>query len=381
MKKEYKVATGIRGFLTESFDVINASQNEIQINYNSGRSFEKIGWKRNILHKMIGWKIFDYLGVFQIVSVNTGSDNYDGYISYNRFLDIDQPYIIIMENPYALVNYADERMEYSITKQKLEKLFNNEMLKGIICISKACRDTIGKIYKIPNSIKLYQAYPLVPDGCFDKEFDKGINCLFIAAEFYLKGGNEVIESFKKLRNRYTDKITLVIVTPVERLTEKTKCDIEKWGIILKDYKLSKAQMRDEYKKSHILLNPTRMESFSLVTLESMKFGCIYIGTDLYALPEMVVDGENGYLSKSIYSPWTQYNMFDHKKHKNLSKLSNPELIDYNLVEFIEEKVNTLILDRKLLKSMCRMAYLRSKNPEFSERENTQKWVSIISGQR
>ncbi len=45
----------------------------------------------------------------------------------------------------------------------------------------------------------------------------------------------------------------------------------------------------------IFINPTRQDSFSLVVLEAIKSGNVIISSDLYAIPEMVIDDYNGYL--------------------------------------------------------------------------------------
>jgi L-malate glycosyltransferase len=47
--------------------------------------------------------------------------------------------------------------------------------------------------------------------------------------------------------------------------------------------------------AHVLLMPSEMESFGLVALEAMACGVATVGTDVGGVPELIVNGENGYM--------------------------------------------------------------------------------------
>ncbi len=53
----------------------------------------------------------------------------------------------------------------------------------------------------------------------------------------------------------------------------------------------------------VLLFPTYLESFGMVALEALSRGMSIITTNIYALPEMVIDGYNGrVLPHPFYAP-------------------------------------------------------------------------------
>ena len=369
--KKYKVVTNSRGFLNVLYNSINKEFSDVKMEVEENSSYETPSFTHKMLSKLIRLKIFDIIGLFKIISV--GEDSCDGYFSYNRFGKTNKDYFIFLENPYALVNYSDTRMNYRISKNKLKKCFNDKSLKNIVCMSMACRNTIEEIYKIKRN-NIIQIYPLIENGKLEKEYyGETINCLFIASDFEVKGGMDVLETFKKLNN---NKIALTIITPISLLKEKYKNDIKDLNIILLDFTLSKEEIKDMYNKTHIILNPTRLDSFSLVTLESLKYGCVYIGTDVYAIPEMV-DSKNGFLTTPSYSIWDSNNHINHYTyHHQKETILNGEK-DINVIEFMFEKINYLYSSRENLEKMSINAFNKMNYGKFSYENILKEWKKIL----
>jgi glycosyltransferase involved in cell wall biosynthesis len=49
--------------------------------------------------------------------------------------------------------------------------------------------------------------------------------------------------------------------------------------------------------AHVLLMPSEMESFGLAALEAMACGVPAVGTRVGGVPELITDGEDGFLEK------------------------------------------------------------------------------------
>jgi glycosyltransferase involved in cell wall biosynthesis len=49
--------------------------------------------------------------------------------------------------------------------------------------------------------------------------------------------------------------------------------------------------------AHVLLMPSEMESFGLVALEAMACGVAPVATEVGGVPELIVNGENGFMEK------------------------------------------------------------------------------------
>lgn len=372
------VTTNIRGFLINLFD---EPSRKIHFIYEKNNLYEITGKKREILARLIKLKIFDYIGLFRIV--NAMDLDGDAGFSYNRFLKTTKPYIILLENPSALVNYCWERPQYRITKKKLDKCFRDSNLKAIVCMSKACKNNIDNLYEIPPNVKVHQIYPMIPDdhsftasNVLEKVHKDRLECIFISSDFYLKGGSDILEVFKKITNEQF-QIHLTIITQ----TSKVKSDDLNYinnssNITIVEFNLSKKELNQYYKRTAIFLNPTRADSFSLVTLEAIKYGCAVIATDVYAIKEMDRDGYNGYIHEPMYKVWDDDGTMNKYCRKHPKRTIQSGKIDTRLVEWMYSKLIYLEKNRNLLETFCLNSLNLSRSKEFSQKEIIKKWEKI-----
>jgi glycosyltransferase involved in cell wall biosynthesis len=109
--------------------------------------------------------------------------------------------------------------------------------------------------------------------------------VFSKNQFYLKGGDLILEVAKELPN-YTFKIAG---------TEKPKNlnNIPRNVIFLG--KLRKERLKEEYKISEFYFQLSTFEGFGLSLCEAMLNGCIPIGSSSNIIPEII--GESGYVLK------------------------------------------------------------------------------------
>ena len=98
--RKYNMPMAARGFVKRLFSYINSNSKNIYVNMPKN-SYEKISQSKILMHRIFNMKIFDLLGVFQVV-VSNPKQREAGSISFNRFLRTSKPYCIILENPYAL---------------------------------------------------------------------------------------------------------------------------------------------------------------------------------------------------------------------------------------------------------------------------------------
>ena len=293
--KKIYCPTKLRGFQKHLFKTF---QENYEIELNEGLYFEKISFKKKILSKLIRTRIMDLLGIIQTIKVKKECDL---VFSYNRFIN-GKDYIINLENPTALYHYSLRRNKTFLGKRKLKKELSNDNLKKIICISKACFNTASKLLNNEiNREKLLQIYPCIEDKKIliedlqKKSYRETLKLLFISSEFYLKSGKEILESFKLLSDH---KIELTIITDIKKLKKDDLEEIKNnKKIRLLEFNLKFEELEKIYENSNILLHPTRQDSSALVILEALKNGIPCIGTDIYAIPEMIEDGKNGFLTE------------------------------------------------------------------------------------
>lgn len=77
--------------------------------------------------------------MFNVVKVS--EKDCDMYGPFNRFLKTDKPYFIYLENPLALYHYSIKCISYSRGKERFENCLNDKDLKGIFCMSNACKNS------------------------------------------------------------------------------------------------------------------------------------------------------------------------------------------------------------------------------------------------
>lgn len=378
--KKIKVATSnTRGFLKCLFD---HRFNEIKFVYKNDDVYEVPSKLKVILTQMITWSIFDYLGIFQIIKVY--DDECDMLFSYNRFLKTNKPYVIFVENPSALVNYCWERPKKYIAKRKLKKCFEDKNLKAIVCMSNACYRYFDNLYERPDTVDKLQIYPYIEDDYSFTEFDidkkvnsRELECLFISSDFELKGGRDIISTFEYL-DRINSNAHITLITRKSSIREN---DLERINSLrnmtLIEFALSKEELSEYYKKAVVLINPTRRDSFSLVTLEAIKYGCAVLATDVYAIKEMDVDGFNGFITSSMFKIWDEDGVRNKYDRTHPKKTVMSGAVDETLVEWMKTKIELLDSDRALLKQMCINSLKHARNEELSDISIAQKWENLF----
>lgn len=373
--KKIYCPTKLRGFQKHLFKTF---QENYEIELNEGLYFEKISFKKKILSKLIRTRIMDLLGIIQTIKVKKECDL---VFSYNRFIN-GKDYIINLENPTALYHYSLRRNKTFLGKRKLKKELSNDNLKKIICISKACFNTASKLLNNEiNREKLLQIYPCIEDKKIliedlqKKSYRETLKLLFISSEFYLKSGKEILESFKLLSDH---KIELTIITDIKKLKKDDLEEIKNnKKIRLLEFNLKFEELEKIYENSNILLHPTRQDSSALVILEALKNGIPCIGTDIYAIPEMIEDGKNGFLTEPKFLFFEKNNLPNPKVWNNRKKTIYSEYCDEKIVTFLKENILKYFKDRNLLFEHSKNSYFKSINEDFSSEKIKIKWLKLL----
>lgn len=111
------------------------------------------------------------------------------------------------------------------------------------------------------------------------------NILFVGIEWERKGGPVLLEAFRRVRRAHPDA-TLTIVGCSPGVSQP---GVEVVGL------LPLAEVARYYRSASIFCLPTLNEPFGLVLLEAFSYGLPIVATRIGAIPEIVEDGESGYL--------------------------------------------------------------------------------------
>lgn len=369
-----------RGFLKQ---LLSYNNSKIKFDFDNTYFYETNSKLKIFIREIFKSKLGDYLGLIMSVKVNEKENR--SLLSYNKFLNSNKSsYSIILENPTALYHYSLDRKSTYLGKKRLSKLLNNKNLKNIICISKACYNTLDKLTDdlIPERVKKVQIYPLIKRNLYVKNKDNinvdkiKTNCLFISSNFALKGGYEIIEAFKMLDCK---NLCLTLITNKKEIKKETLDYIEKNdNIKIIDFNLEYSELEKIYSKNDILLHPTRQDSFALVILEAMKAGNCIIASNLYAIKEMVINYENGFLFDTKYKFFNEDDLPNKEVWNNRKKTIYSDYIDNDIVINLYEKILFLHNNHDILKKMKKKSFEIANEGEFSEQYIIEKYSEILS---
>lgn len=110
--------------------------------------------------------------------------------------------------------------------------------------------------------------------------------LFVGKDFKRKGGEVLLDAFQRVRQSCPEA-RLHIVGP-RSLGRDLPENVSFHGMISDRNLLQKL-----FLQSHVFVLPTLHDSFGLVFLEAMHFNLPCIGTDIFAVPEIISHGETG----------------------------------------------------------------------------------------
>jgi glycosyltransferase involved in cell wall biosynthesis len=185
----------------------------------------------------------------------------------------------------------------------------------------------------------------------DKKIDISgkIRFIFVGSLFFQKGGLEIIETLKMLKEKNNYDIELIIISSLainNYVTKEFANDIQHVRLLIHENKdwikyfsrLENYEVLEWMKKSHVGLLLTYADTYGYAVLEFQAAGCPVVSTNIRALPE-INSNDNGwiikipknYLGEAIYST------------------KEDRLIIRNLIrEGLEQVVHEIFSDKKII---------------------------------
>ena len=164
-----------------------------------------------------------------------------------------------------------------------------EAAKSIVTFSEAARRSVIDDYGIvPEKVTVIypgvdlEKIPLAAPTAQSKPY----KILFVGGDFERKGGHDLVNVFLE---KFADRAELHLVT-------QTPIQVDHPNIYLyKNIKAYTPEWLQLYHQADVFVMPTYAEPFGWVFLEAMAAGLPIVATHITAIPEMVTQGENGFL--------------------------------------------------------------------------------------
>ncbi len=260
----------------------------------------------------------------------------------------------------------------------IKQLMLRDNFLGLVFKSEAGVETLKSYGRVKDKRifeKVHVAYPCmreVEDQYIRYNTDK-VNFTF-SGDFFRKGGASVVDAFERLQQEY-DNIALRVCTlpdmvrikndklRVKYLNKlKANSNIE-FGPVQRD-----VMLQEVLPETDVFVSPTFQEAFGFAILEASAYGIPVISTRHFAIPEIIEDGESGFLI-----PTAQFDYIRKGKKYILDDIPQ-DFHDY-MTDQVYEHMKTLIEQPELRRTMGQkgLAIARTK---FSFEERNKKMKQI-----
>jgi len=292
-----------------------------------------------------------------------------------------EPWVVDLEFVTQLVGYNVNH--FRRLKKIIGKVLTSEYCKKVICWTEACKRTVLLNLDCRGFVgKLEVVRLAVHRKNFVKDYDNGgkIKLLFVGSanilgEFEYKGGREVLEAFLLLHEKYHN-LELVIRSDIPQELRSMCKGLN--DVTLIDGIIPWTQLEQEFKSADIFLFPSHSTP-GLAILDAMSYELPVITTDVWANPEMVDNGETGFIIKK--SEKIQYYIENFIPNWNYDPASKFIIAikntDPKVVEELVEKTSILIDDEKLRRKMGKAGRQEIETGKFSLEKRNERLRKIF----
>jgi glycosyltransferase involved in cell wall biosynthesis len=115
--------------------------------------------------------------------------------------------------------------------------------------------------------------------------------LFVGRDFERKGGAVLLDAFARVRREIRDAELVIVGPELQVVPEGVRCV----GALSKTEPQDVERLLDEYEQASLYAMPSLYEPFGIAFAEAMAHRLPCVGTNICAMPEIIGDGESGFL--------------------------------------------------------------------------------------
>ncbi|MEM5832454.1 MAG: glycosyltransferase family 4 protein [Candidatus Aenigmatarchaeota archaeon] len=323
---------------------------------------------RAMIKRKLALKIIKILKLPRMMYLMTSAD----LIHSNRGILIlnKKPWVIDLDHASAFVGFDHLEWEEKKYRKIVRKFLSSNYCKKIMAWSIAAKRSLLNSFLFNEEIKkkIEVIYPATKLFKKSKSKEKFIKLLFVGSLFEEKGGMEVLEAFKIIREKY-DNVKLIVKSDVPLQIKRVFNfpDIEYYPY--KSQILPREKLIEKFfARADIFVYPTYFDIFGLCLLDALAVGLPIVATDVFAVPEIVEDNKNGFL---IHSPirW-------HDETYLWNPVGGSKKDKEFIVKQLVEKLSLLIEDSSLRRRMGRYSRRLVERGRFSIKERNEKLRKI-----
>lgn len=247
--------------------------------------------------------------------------------------------------------------------------------KKILPFSEASRQSIINGFQATNKDLLDKIEVLYPamkaQNLKIKKDHDSFKILHIGSAFFEKGGRELFKAVDILHDIYEINVEVYTITNAPKHYEDEYKKFifpyrSKNHFHIIERKIPRVVLFENYyPECDVFVFPSYGDFFGYVLLEAMACGLPVIGTDVFAVPEIIDNEKNGFLIKTPISPFGPGYL--RKKTEDVNKYLY-EIIhneQKDVTNELVEKLLILINDKNIRKKFSENSYEMIKNGKFS----------------
>lgn len=300
----------------------------------------------------------------------------------------NHPYFVTIEHASSFLHLDDDLFASDYWKRTLISHLVKKRCKKILPYSEATRlslenalehyydkirDKVEVLYPAIDAKIHYRNYPRIKNR-------KSFHILFVSRHFFDDGGRELIEACKRLARNYDITVDIVTNPPPHHITHfKEYIQNLDHTIFHINQKMIPREIlfQDYYSQSDLFILPTYIHFFGFVLLEAMLYKLPLITTDVYALPEIVENGKNGFVIPAPISCFSNKLL----KPRNVVKQYRREVIGGHFsitINNLQTSIKELIDNNRLRNEMGRNSFEMVTSGKFSIKKKNEKLKSIYN---
>lgn len=261
-----------------------------------------------------------------------------------------KPWVVDVEMAGSFVGLINwNSLKKPLTRYLISKYLSSPWCKKILPYSYAAKKNIEEwidCKKFKDKIEV--VHPAYHTTKVNREQSDEVTFSFICRtspdplDFYIKGGHDLLKAFQILNKKY-DNIRLKVKGTIPQHLRKNLRNVT-----FTEENLPREKFYEEFLyKPDVYVQPTLVDTFAIAVVEAMSVGLPVVATNMFAMPEIIKEGHNGFLINTKMH-WDKYVKWDPKYeqfNKDAAK-NHPEMI-----KDLVKKLSILIEDKKLRKKM------------------------------
>ncbi len=211
---------------------------------------------------------------------------------HQALTSVARPYAAEFDVPLAVHGYNYQA--FLRHRDRARRLFESPSLRALFVFSDWARRSFAMHFGEETAAKCKISYPLASMQSNSSRLDRRYDFAFIAANFRIKGGPEMLRAFRSVRQSVAPHATLCVVSDLKEAHQYVG-DLSSYeGVEWRSSNLDETAVAALLSETHCLVHPTLFDSFGVVVLEALAAGCAIIATNMASLSELVTS-ENGFL--------------------------------------------------------------------------------------